>query len=190
MAKPEAHKWEFRARFRRHAFGWRSHPAIERVKQAVGEIRKAASTDPVLAAEGAVALIERLSPALDHVDSSSGAIGAAVNNAIAELVPMIENAPAGEKIREAWLQRLWEAHEADQIPYIERLGDYWGELCASKEVASAWANRLLDVTRRALSPDKNLRGHFHGSSACLSALYRAERHAEIVALLLGRELGL
>ena len=35
----------------------------------------------------------------------------------------------------------------------------------------------------ALSPDPNLRGHFHGTSACLSALYRAERYAEIIELL-------
>ena len=34
----------------------------------------------------------------------------------------------------------------------------------------------------ALSPDPDLRGHFHGTSACLSALYRAERYAEIVDL--------
>jgi hypothetical protein len=35
----------------------------------------------------------------------------------------------------------------------------------------------------ALSPDKSLRGHFHGTSACLSALYRAERFDELVELL-------
>jgi hypothetical protein len=40
MAKAEAHKWEFKARFRRHAFGWKSQPAIQRVKQAVAEIKK------------------------------------------------------------------------------------------------------------------------------------------------------
>ena len=37
----------------------------------------------------------------------------------------------------------------------------------------------------ALSPEKNLRGYFHGTSACLSALYRAERYTEIVDLLQG-----
>ena len=183
MAKASAHKWEFKARFRRHAFGWKSQPAIQRVKQAVSEIRKVARHDLLLAAEGAVTLLERLSPALEHVDSSSGAIGAAVNNAIAELVPIIAKAPADPTTREAWLERLWEAHEADQIPYIETLADYWGELCASKEVASAWADRLLGITRMALSPDKSLRGHFHGTDACLSALYRAERYAEIVDIL-------
>jgi len=27
MTKTESHKWEFKARFRRHAFGWRSQPS-------------------------------------------------------------------------------------------------------------------------------------------------------------------
>lgn len=31
MTKASSHKWEFRERFRRHAFGWRSQPAIKRV---------------------------------------------------------------------------------------------------------------------------------------------------------------
>jgi hypothetical protein len=64
---------------------------------------------------------ERISPALEHVDSSSGAIGAAVNHAIADLVPIIAGAPADAKTRDAWLDRLWEAHAADGIPYIEAL---------------------------------------------------------------------
>jgi hypothetical protein len=181
--RAEAHKWEFKARFRRHAFGWKSQPAITRIKQAVTEIKKVAKKEPVLAAEGAVAFLERVSPALEQVDSSSGAIGTAVGNAIAELVPLIVNAPADAKTRDAWLERLFEAHQADQIPYIERLADYWGELCASKEIASAWADKLVGITRMALGPDKNLRGHFHGTSACLSALYRAERYDELVAML-------
>jgi hypothetical protein len=146
----------------------------------VSEIKKAARKDPVLAADGAVTLLERLSPALEHVDSSSGAIGTAVNNAVAELVPIIASAHSDPETREKWLERLWEAHGADQIPYIETLADYWGELCASKEAASAWADRLVGITRGALSPDKDLHGHFHGTPACLSALYRAERFEEIL----------
>jgi len=177
------HQWEFRKRFRRHAFGWRSQPAIQRVKEAVSEIKTVARRDAVLAAEGAVVLIVRISPALEQVDSSSGAIGTAVNNALRELVTIIANAPVDAKTRDRWLERLWEAHAADQIPYIERLGDDWGELCGSKEVASAWAERLFGVTRMALSPDKNLRGYFHGTTACLSALFRAERYKEIIDIL-------
>src|SRR5665213_2924155 len=73
--------------------------------------------------------------------------------------------------------------QVDEIPYIERLSDHWGELCASKEIASTWADRLVGLTRMALSPDKSFRGHFHGTSACLSALYRAERFDELIDLL-------
>lgn len=183
LAKPAAHKWAFKARFRSRAFGWKSQPAITRVKQAVAEIKKAAKKDPALAADGAVAFLERVSPALEQVDSSSGSIGTAVGNAIAELVPLIASAPADAKTREAWLERLFEAHQADAIPYIERLADYWGELCVTSQLASAWADRLIGITRMALSPDKSLRGHFHGTSACLSALYRAGRFDEIIELL-------
>jgi hypothetical protein len=74
MAKPSTHKWEFRARFRRHAFGWKSQPAIKRIKEAVSEIKKVARKDKLLAAEGAVLFLEKVSPALEHVDSSSGAV--------------------------------------------------------------------------------------------------------------------
>ena len=183
MAKASAHKWEFRARFRRHAFGWRSQPAIKRVKEAVAEIKKVARKDKLLAAEGAVLFLEKLSPALEQVDSSSGAIGTAVNNAIAALVDVIASAPTDEQARQKWLQRLFDAHAADQIPYIESLAEYWGELCASPKVASRWADELIGVTRMALSPDKNLRGHFHGTSACLTSLYAAGRHDELVDLL-------
>ncbi len=183
MAKAEAHTWEFRARFRRHAFGWRSQPAITRIKQAVAEIKKIAKKDSVFAADGAIVFLERVSPALEQVDSSSGSIGIAVNNAIKELVPIIASAPANAKTRDAWLERLFEAHQADQIPYIERLADHWGELCASQAIASAWADRLVGITRMALSPDKNLHGHFHGTSACLSALYHAGRFDDIIDLL-------
>ncbi|MHB8264108.1 MAG: hypothetical protein ACYDGY_10265, partial [Acidimicrobiales bacterium] len=179
----EVHKWVFKSRFRRHAFGWRSQPAIGRVKEAVSEIKKVSRGNPVTAADGAVTFLERLSPAIEQVDSSSGSIGTAVNNAIAQLVPIIKDAPADTKTREMWLERLWAAHEADDIPYIEILTDYWGDLCASEEVASAWADRLVGITRMALSPRKDLHGFFHGASACLSALYRAERYGEIIDIL-------
>ncbi len=49
------HRWTFKQRFRAGAYGWRaSRLACKRLKQAVREIKKAAKTDPVLAAEGAV----------------------------------------------------------------------------------------------------------------------------------------
>ena len=179
----EKHQWEFKARFRRHAFGWKSQPAITRIKQAVAEIKKVAKKDPVLAAEGAVVFLERVSPALEHVDSSSGSIGTAVNNAIAELVPTIANAPVDAKTREAWLARLFDAYQDDGVPYIEWLGDHWGTLCASKEIASAWADRLIETVKLAWSPDPSLRGFFKGTTNCLSALVAAERYDDALALL-------
>jgi hypothetical protein len=114
--KADAHKWDFKSRFRRQVFGWKSQPAIARVKQAVAEIKKVARRDPLLAAEGAVLFLERVSPALENVDSSSGAIGTAVNRAIADLVPIIADAPADTRTRAAWLERLWVAHANDEIP--------------------------------------------------------------------------
>jgi hypothetical protein len=42
--RAEAHRWEFKARFRRQAFGRESQPAIQRVKQAAGTIGRAAET--------------------------------------------------------------------------------------------------------------------------------------------------
>ncbi len=179
----ETHQWEFKARFRRHAFGWKSQPAITRIKQAVAEIKKVAKKDPVLAAEGAIAFLERVSPALEHVDGSSGSVGTAVNNAIAELVPTIANAPVEAKTREAWLERLFDAYQDDGIPYIEWLGDHWGTLCASKQIASAWADRLIDTVKLAWSPNPSQRGFFKGTSNCLSALVAAERYDDVLALL-------
>ena len=94
MSSGTKHTWTFRARFRRHAFGWRSQPAIKRIKEAVSEIKKAARKDPVLGAEGAVLFLEKISPAIEKVDGSSGSIGTAVNTAIDALVPIIAKEPA------------------------------------------------------------------------------------------------
>jgi len=69
MTRTTSHRWAFAARFRRGAFGWKSALPIQRLKEALAEIRQIARADPVLAADGAVALLEKLSPALEHVDS-------------------------------------------------------------------------------------------------------------------------
>lgn len=183
MTKAEIHRWEFKSRFRRHAFGWKSQPAVTRVKQAVAEIKKVAKTKPLLAAEGAILFFERVSPALEQVDSSSGAIGTAVSNAIWEMVPLIASAPADATLRAAWLERLFEAYRNDEIPYIEQLAGSWGDLCASKATASAWADRLIGNTRAALSSATSHRLYFRGTPACLSALFRAERFDELIELL-------
>lgn len=184
MPSHAKHKWTFLSRFRKNAFGWRSSRlAVQRVKEAVAEIKKATRKESVLGAEGVVLFLEKVSPALAHVDSSSGAIGTAVNNAIETLVPIIVTAPADARLRERWLERLWEAVEEDNIPYIELLPDHWGALCVTPERASHWADTFIDAVRMAWRPNPKLRGCFKGTDACLSALLKAGRNGEILELL-------
>jgi hypothetical protein len=174
MSRPSAHKWTFAARFRRHAFGWRSQPAVQRVREATAEIRNLARKDPALAAAGAVLFLEKVSPA---------PIGTAVNHAVEICAKIIAEAPVNDETRDRWFDRLWEAHQNDEIPYIERLTDYWGELCASNSRASAWADRLIGTVKSVWSPNRKPGGYFHGTMACLSALFHAGRHEELMALL-------
>ena len=177
------HKWQFAPRFRRHAFGWRSDTPIQRIKEALAEIKQVTRKEPVLAAEGAVILLEKLSPALEQVDSSSGALGAAVNKAIEALVPIITKANIEPKQRQRWLERLWQTLQDDEIPYLELLGDHWGELCVTPDMASRWADEFIPVVESVWSPNASGHGYFKGTSACLSALFAAGRHDELLALI-------
>jgi tetratricopeptide (TPR) repeat protein len=177
------HTWAFGPRFRSGSFGWRSEPAITRIKEAVSEIKAVARKEPVLAAEGAVLFLQKVSPALQNIDSSSGAIGTAVNRAIDALVPIIAKAPADPKVRRKWLEQLYQAHADDQIPYIECLGDYWGELCSSREISADWADRLAETVDTVWSRSKVEHGFYHGTSMCLSAMLAAGRHDQLLTLL-------
>lgn len=136
----------------------------------------------VLAADGAVLFLEKVSPALEHVDSSSGAIGTAVNHAIDELVSVIAKAPADLSRRAKWLERLWDAYLADAMPYIETLSDFWGELCVTKELASMWADNLIEPLE-AVWRDHGTASYFQGTPVCLSSLLAAGRYQELLDLL-------
>ncbi|MDO9519303.1 MAG: hypothetical protein Q7L19_03695 [Pseudohongiella sp.] len=176
-------KWKFSPRFRRNAFGWRSDTPIQRIKEAVSEIKLAARKEPVLAAEGAVLLLEKISPALEQVDSSSGAIGSAVNKAIDTLVTVIAKADVESDVRQGWLKRLWQALQDDDIPYLESLGDYWGELCVTPALASKWADEFMPAVERVWQLKPPEYGFFNGTSACLSAMFTAGRYDELLVLL-------
>ena len=92
MAKK--YKWAFTARFRSGAYGWRgSGLATRRLKEAVTEIRKAARSDPVLGGDGTVALMSRLWPAFQDIDTSSGALGNAVRSTLEQLITDFALAP-------------------------------------------------------------------------------------------------
>jgi len=176
------HKWTFRSRFNRRAFGWRSTMPIKRIREAVSEIKKVARKDMCLAAEGAVILLEKLSPAIELVDSSSGAIGNEVNKAVDELVPIISRAAVDDARRDKWLERLWQAVENDHVPYIESLEEYWGELCVTPERASRWADEFINPVRLNWSRDSGRGTHFKGIIVCLSCLLKAGRYEEILEL--------
>jgi len=148
------------------------------------EIRAAARHDPADAAEGAVLLLEKLSPALCQVDSSSGALGNATHAAVETLVPVIASAPVTEAKPSKWLERLFKAVQEDDPPYIESFGDHWRELCATAALASRWADELLPTVRRVLQERQTgTFAFFKGTSACYSALFTAGRHDELLELL-------
>jgi hypothetical protein len=149
------------------------------------EIQAIAKKEPVLAAEGAVLFLEKLAPAIEQVDSSSGDIGSAVNRGIESLVPIIAKANVSRAVREKWLERLWDAIQEDDMPYLEYLGESWGELCTTPEIASKGANYLSPTltTMWEHCARSGEYGYFKGTTACLSALYATGRHDELLALI-------
>lgn len=128
-------------------------------------------------------LIEKLSPAFDNVDDSSGRLQAAIRDFFEQFVPLIGTVEVAPKTRTTRLERLWQAMVDDEMPWIERLGDHWGTLCGSPEVASAWADELLPGLRAAWAPDAKGRAWYSGTMPCLSILYAAGRHVELLVLL-------
>ena len=183
MSNQKTHEWIFPARFRSGAYGWKSSRlACQRLREAVSEIKKVAKKEPDMAAEGAVRLIEKLWPALEHVDSSSGALGSAVNKTLDDLIPLIVKARADAKTRNKWLERLWQAMEDDGVDYLGLVGDRWGYLCGSVDTANQWADELMP-TLMSCWTDPNPGNYFHGTTACLSCLLVAERYQELLDLL-------
>lgn len=175
--------WAFKPRLRVRAFGWNgSRLACSRLKEAVVEIKKVARVDSVAAGEGVVCLMERIWPAFEHIDSSSGALGGAVNWTQAELLPILIGAPADRKTRDQWLDRLWQAIQDDGVDYLSMVEDRWGELCGSREAASFWADELLELLRTAWS-DPRPASYVSGTCLCLSSLVAAGRTRELLEVL-------
>lgn len=122
--------------------------AITRLKEVVSEITKVAKTDLILGAEGAVALMERLWPALQDIDTSSGALGGAVHKTLDALIPILIKAPADPKTCGKWLERLYEAVQEDGVQYLTSVEERWGEIAVYPEHINAYADRLPPSLRR------------------------------------------
>jgi len=86
-------------------------------------------------------------------------------------------------MREKWLEQLFEAIQNDDPPYLELLDERWGDVCATPEVASRWADRLMDLVRHVHASRRCGQHAFtRAESACYSALFAAGRHDELIAL--------
>jgi len=176
-------KWQFKTKFRANAYGWRgSKLAITGLKEAVKEIRTVAKSDPVAPGDGCVALMERLWPALQHIDTSSGALGTAVHNALEDLIPLLIAAPADRETTAKWLERLFDAVQQDGVDYLGPVAERWGEIARYPDLVNQYADMLLDRIREAWA-DRQRYNHVIGSAICLSCLLEAGRYDELRSLL-------
>jgi len=181
-------KWQFKTKFRARAYGWRgSRLAISRLKEATSEIKAAAKSDPVAAGDGAVSLMERIWQALQDIDTSSGALGTAVARTLAELIPILIDAPADHATRSKWLERLFEAVQNDGVEYLAPVEDRWGEIARYPDLINEYADRLIGTTRRAWADHETFQ-HVIGTSICLSSLLEAGRYDELAELLATRRM--
>lgn len=177
------HTWLFRRHLKPNTFNWKSSTlAAKRLKEALSEIRAMSKEDSRLAAHGVVELAERIWPSLEPIDTSSGMLGTAVHNTLVGCIPIFSKSELSPEVRHSLLERIFEAIQDDGVDYLAPLGDHWGDLCASAEMASQWADLLMPTLRSCWS-EKQPGGHFSGATACLSALLKSERHSELNELL-------
>lgn len=183
MAPKAKTSWQFQRHFRPNAYGWRSGPPLSRLRQALSELKQVARNDQVLAAEGAVRLIERLPPALEYTDDSSGSLRGGISQALELTAAFVSSADVDAQTRQDWLERLWTAYEQDERPWIEALGDLWGDLCGSELTAAQWAERLTPRPRPSQHAERIDYAYDRRTVAWLSASFRAGRHDAIVKAL-------
>jgi len=175
--------WQFRSRFRTNAYSWHGTAlASKHLKEAVAEIKKVAKSDPVAAGDGCITLMERLWPALQNIDGSSGALGNAVNRTLDALIPILFAAPCGRELRAEWLDRLYQAVCDDGVQYLTPVEERWGEVCVFPELANEWADRMLPLLREVWAA-RRPGVHVRGDMLCLSCLLETGRYKELEEVL-------
>ena len=181
-------KWQFKTKLRANAYGWRaSGLAVGRLKEAAAEIKSVAKSDPVGAGDGVVSLMERIWPAFQGIDTSSGALGAAVFRTVNELIPILTVESADHATRSKWLERLFEAVQNDGVEYLAPLEDRWGEIAQYPDLIDEYADRMIGMVRRAWADDQTFQ-HVIGTSICLSCLLEGGRYDELQELLATRRM--
>lgn len=183
MANKPTHKWAFKPGMRTGAYSWKSSAkAIGRLKSASAEIRTVSRTNPITAAEGVIALAQRIWPAFEHIDTSSGALGNAVRRTLEEVLPILIEAPADEKTRAKWLEQLREAIEDDGVDYLAPIADRFGQIAAYPDLMNLHADRDLDMIRAAWAAHTQFT-HVTSGTLTLSCLLEAGRYNDLTALL-------
>ncbi|MCP5461884.1 MAG: hypothetical protein H7A34_01730 [bacterium] len=177
------HEWNFKKYFRKGAFGWKGTAlATKRLNEAVSEIKKVNKTDPLLAVEGCIILMERISSALEHIDSSSGALGNAVNHTLNEIIPFLINAPAEKGLRKEWLERIHNAILNEGIQFLSPVEESWGKICVFPDLMNEWADRILPEVKAIWTGKKEFEFHTC-TDICLSCLLESGRYDELENLL-------
>jgi hypothetical protein len=180
---PASRGWRFKAKLRARAYGWRgSALAVTRLKESVSEIKALAKSEPVTAGEGAVTLMERIWPAFQDIDTSSGALGAAVARTLEQLIPILADAPADHAVRASWLERLFDAVQEDGVQYLAPVEERWAEIARYPDLIHTYADRLLPLLRRSWADHEQF-SYVTGTAICLSCLLEAGRYAELQDLL-------
>ena len=183
MARRASHRWAFGAGMRARALGWNgSAKAIDRLKLARSEILAVNRVDPVTAAGGVVLLAERIWPAFEQIDTSTGALGTAVRRTLEDLIPVLVDAPADEATRAGWLERLRQAICDDGVDYLAPISDAFGRIAAIPALIREHADRDLDLVRAAVA-DRTTYIHVPTGTLTLSCLLEAGRHEDLLALL-------
>ncbi len=175
--------WDFVERFTSGDIGWKTQPALKDIKAAAREIKKVAKKDGALAAEGVGLFFENISEALSMVDCSASAVSSMMRKVVGELTVVFSKAELATEERQAMLERMYVAYRADQMGVSEALGESWGRLCSDNEIASQWADKLLEECKLAWGPERG-RGYIaKGMSNCLSSLLYSERYQDLLDLL-------
>jgi len=174
------HKWKFISYFRSGAYGWKgSRLAAKRVKDAVTEINKVSKTDLAEAATGAVKFMEKIVPAIEHVDDSWGVLGNSIRSAIQAMVEIVTRAAVDGVLEDAEINKIWNAYTEDGYGYLESIGQYWGQICGTQVRAEKWVNILLPLEKERLG-DEKVSSYSRGTIPLLSCFLACKRYSELM----------
>ena len=187
LAHKAKKRWTFKSAMWPGAYGWRSSAkAVARIKSATSEIKAVNRTDPIAAADAVVALAERISPAFESINTSSGALGGAVYRTLEQLIPILIKAPAPELVRAQWLEGLRMAINDDGFDYLEPISERFGEIAAFEHLQNEHADRDLDLVRECFLPDGRFMFH-PAKTLTLSCLLEAGRHDELTEMVMQKK---